>query len=142
MRLQIFIVAFAIAATSAHAQSIAGKWSVTWDSDITMDHDTAVVKKRSTATLELALHGDSVTGVWGGGPGAGAQLRGTFDGKALRLTTGTNEREVRVNGEPVKMKVRWDITGAVQGAKLAGSLFIYVGDRPPPARRWEAIRAP
>jgi hypothetical protein len=142
MRLQIYIVAFAIAATSAHAQSIAGKWSVTWDSDITMDHDTAVVKKRSTTTLELARSGDSVTGVWGGGPDSGTRLRGTYDGKALRLTTGTNEREVKVNGQTVKMKVRWDITGAMQGSKLAGALFIYVGDRPPPARRWEAIRAP
>src|SRR4029079_12823160 len=103
MRPQIFVVALALSATSAHGQSIAGKWSVTWDSDITLDHDTAVVKKRSTTTLEFTLNGDSVTGVWGGGPDSGTRLHGTFDGKALRVTTGTNEREVKVNGKSVKM---------------------------------------
>jgi len=142
MRSQILVVLFALAATSAHAQSIAGKWSVTWDSDITLDHDTAIVKKRSTTTLEFTVKADSVFGVWNAGPDSGTQLRGTFDGKTLRMTTGTNARGVKVNGESVKMKVRWDLNGALQGPKLAGSLFIYVADRNAPARRWEAGRAP
>ena len=142
MRLQIFVTSLALAATSAQAQSIAGKWSVTWDSDITLDHDTAIVKKRSTTTLDLTLKGDSVIGVWNAGPDQGTQLRGTFDGKTLRMTTGKNERVVKVNGESVKMMVRWDMNGVLQGPKLAGSLFIYVADRPAPARRWEAVRAP
>jgi hypothetical protein len=142
MRLQILVVSLALAATSAHAQNIAGKWSVTWDSDITLDHDTAIVKKRSTTTLDLTLKGDSVSGVWNAGPDQGAQLRGTFDGKTLRMTTGKNERVVKVNGESVKMMVRWDMNAVLQGPKLAGSLFIYVADRPAPARRWEAQRAP
>jgi hypothetical protein len=141
MRLRIFAVALALAATQAHAQSIAGKWSVTWDSDITMDHDTAIVKRRSTTTLEFTSNGDSVTAVWGG-PGQGSQMRGTFDGKALRMTTGKNERVIKVNGESVKMMVRWDVNGALQGSKLAGTMFIYVGDRSAPGRRWEAVRAP
>ena len=142
MRLLILIVSFALTASQARAQSIAGKWSVTWDSDITMDHDTTIVKKRSTTTLDLALKGDSVTGVWGGGPDQGTQLRGTFDGKTLRMTTGTNERVVKVNGESKKMTVRWDVTGSVQGPKVAGVLLIYVADRTAPARRWEAQRVP
>ena len=142
MRMQIFVISLALAATSAHAQSIAGKWSVTWDSDITLDHDTAIVKKRSTTTLDLTLKGDSVIGVWNAGPDQGTQLRGTFDGKTLRMTTGKNERVVKVNGESVKMMVRWDMNGVLQGPKLAGSLFIYVADRSAPARRWEAQRAP
>jgi len=142
MRLQILVASLALVATPAHAQSIAGRWSVTWDSDITIDHDTAIVKKRSTTTLELTPKGDSVVGVWGAGPDQGAQLRGTFDGKSLRMTTGTNERVVKRNGEDIKMKVRWDMNGALQGSRLVGSLFIYVADRPAPARRWEAQRAP
>jgi len=142
MRSQILVVLLALAATSAHAQSIAGKWSVTWDSDITLDHDTAIVKKRSTTTLEFTVKADSVFGVWNAGPDSGTQLRGTFDGKTLRMTTGTNERAVKVNGESMKMKVRWDLNGVLQGPKLAGSLFIYVADRNAPARRWEAQRAP
>src|SRR5689334_19399079 len=107
MRLHILVLSLALAASPAFAQSVAGKWSVTWDSDITMDHDTTIVKKRSTTTLELALKGDPVTGVWGGGPDQGTQLRGTFDGKSLRMTTGTNERVIKINGESVKMMVRW-----------------------------------
>ena len=78
------------------------------DSDITLDHDTAIVKKRSTTTLDLTLKGDSVIGVWNAGPDQGTQLRGTFDGKTLRMTTGKNRRVVKVNGESVKMMVRWD----------------------------------
>jgi len=58
------------------------------------------------------------------------------------MTTGKNERTVKVNGESVKMAVRWDMNGVLQGPKLAGSLFIYIADRSAPARRWEAQRAP
>jgi len=130
------------AASSAGAQGIGGKWSIVWDSDITMDHDTAIVKKRSTGTMELTVKGDSVAAVWNGGIGQGPQLRGTFDGKTLRMTTGTNERVIKRNGEDVKMRVRWDVNGALQGEKLAGSLFIYISDMTAPARRWEAQRAP
>jgi hypothetical protein len=132
----------AAAAPSVGAQGIGGKWSIVWDSDITVDHDTAIVKKRSTGTLEFTVKGDSVTAVWNAGVNQGTQLRGTFDGKALRMTTGTNERVIKRNGEDIKMPVRWDMNGALQGQKLSGSLFIYISDRTAPARRWEAQRAP
>lgn len=136
-------VAFATSlASSAHAQGIAGKWAVIWDSDISMDHDTVVVKQRRPAMLELVVKGDSVTGKWGTGIEQGLQFRGTFDGRTLRMTTGVNDRVVKRDGESITMKVRWDLTGALQGSKLAGSVFIYIGDRPAPARRWEAQRAP
>ena len=142
MRLHLVVLALTLAATASHAQGIAGKWAVTWDSDIAQDHDTAIVKKRSPATLELTLKGDSAFGVWNATVDQGTQLRGTFDGKTLRLTTGTNERAVKRDGVDMKMKVRWDFTGApdASGSKLAGTLFIYLGDRPSPPRRWEAIR--
>ena len=144
MRIVVVVALLGVAAATPHsagAQGIGGKWSIVWDSDITVDHDTAIVKKRSTGTLEFTVKGDSVNSGVGRGPG-GAPLRGTFDGKSLRLTTGTNERVIKRNGEDVKLPVRTDMTGALQGQKLSGTLFIYISDLKAAPRRWEAERAP
>src|SRR5206468_396498 len=112
---------------------VAGKWSVMWDADIRLDHDTAIVKSRKPATLELTQRGDSVVGTWSSGPETGTEVRGTFDGRVLQLTSGTNERAGMRDGKPMKMKVRWDIRGALQANKLGGSLFLYLGDLAAPA---------
>jgi hypothetical protein len=134
------MVLLVAAAMTAHAQGVTGAWSATFDFDISMQKDSFVVKSRGPATLILMQRGDSVAGTWQSGPGGVRDVRGTFDGRVLRLTTGLNESEVRVNGEPRKMKVRTDWMGALQGNRLSGTMFIRIGEREPPARRWEAER--
>jgi hypothetical protein len=145
MRRQLIMLVCLVVSPSAsvRAQGVAGKWSVMWDADIRFDHDTAIVKGRKPATVELTQRGDSVFGTWSGGvePG-GVALRGTFDGRTMRLTSGVNERTGTRDGQPMKMKVRWDVNGALQGAKLAGTLFIYIGDMPAAPRRWDGQRVP
>ena len=135
------IVALSVAiAPAVAAQGVTGTWNGPFDSDLTMQRDTFVVKARRPATLVLVQRGDSVTGTWTSGPLPAAELRGTFDGRVLRLTTGLRESEVRINGEPRKMVTRTDWVGSLQGNRLSGTMFIRIGDREPPARRWEAER--
>jgi hypothetical protein len=71
-------------------------------------------------------------------------LRGTTDGQSIRMTSGTNERTGMRDGQPVKMKVRWDFRGELKGSTLAGILFLYLGngELPAPARQWEGRRVP
>jgi hypothetical protein len=143
-RISMSVAVLATLAAHAHAQApnIAGRWTVLWDADVRIDHDTAVVKSRKPASLELTQRGDSVFGVWGAGPDGGVQLRGTFNGRTVRLTSGVNERTGMVDGRPVQMKVRWDIAGAREGSKLAGTIMLYLGQLPAVPRRWDAQRVP
>src|SRR4051812_21916772 len=133
-------IALFVVATSAHAQGVAGKWSATFDSDISGRGDSFVVKERRPATLELTQRGDSVFGTWTVAGMDKSDVSGTFDGKILRITTGLHEREIRINGTPSKMKVRTDWTGSVSGNALSGVMTIRIGDREPPPRKWEAAR--
>jgi len=126
----------------ASAQSVAGKWAVTWDADVRIDQDTAIVKSRKLATLELTQRGDSVVGTWSAGPDGHTPVRGTFDCRSLKLSSGTIERNGMIDGKPTAMKIRWDIAGSVEAAKLSGVLFLYMGALSPVPRRWEAQRAP
>jgi len=137
----LFLAVIGIGAP-AKGQSIVGKWAVTWDADIGIDHDTAVVKARKPATLELTQRGDSIFGIWSTGPSGGVPVRGTFDGRSLNLSSGVTERTGMIDGKPTPMKVRWDIAGSVQASKIAGVLMLYLGALSPVPRRWEAQRAP
>ena len=128
-----------VAATPVHGQSVAGKWAAMFDSDITTYKDTVVVKARQPARLVLSQHGDSVVGFWVNRMDS-VEVRGTFDGRTLRMSTGVREREIKVNGQSTRMKVRTDWTASLQGSGLAGTMLINIGDRPAPARRWEATK--
>ncbi len=130
------------ASRPASAQSVTGKWAVTWDADIRVDHDTAIVKSRKPATLELTQRGDSVVGTWSGAPDSHTPVRGTFDGRSLKLSSGTVERNGMIDGKPTPIKIRWDIAGSVEASKISGVLFLYMGTLSPVPRRWEAQRAP
>jgi hypothetical protein len=90
----------------------------------------------------LEQRGDSVFGSFksDGAPDEPRRLSGTFDGKTLKLTTGTARSTVRVNGKPTEMTMRTDWMGGVVATGLQGTMFIQFGDRPPPARKWEATR--
>ena len=144
MRTSLYALAalVSVAPATARAQGLTGTWAVVWDADIRTDGDSAVVKSRKPATLELTQRGDSVLGVWKAGPNGGTEVRGTFNGRALKLSSGTHESKGQLDGKPVTIRVRWDINGAFQNGKLAGSLFLYMDDRNAPPRRWEAQRAP
>ena len=144
MRTSLYALAAILIAgpSMASAQGITGKWAVVWDADIRTDGDSAIVKSRKPATLELTQRGDSVVGVWHAGPNGGTQVRGTFNGRTLKLTSGANDSKGFLDGKPVTIRVRWDINGALQDGKLAGSLFLYMDNRSAPPRRWEAQRAP
>ncbi len=130
-----------VATPRAGAQSVAGTWTVTYDSDINTGGDVVTVKKRSTGRLVLEQRGDSVFGRFmpDGMPDPERPLSGTFDGKVLRLTTGLLRRTVRINGQPTEMPTRTDWMGALKGATLQGTMLIQIGERPAPPRRWEAV---
>jgi hypothetical protein len=138
---RIILMLIAVAGAPAlSAQGVSGTWNATFDSDISMQKDTFVVKARRPAMLVLVQKGDSVTGTWGSAPLPTTSVRGTFDGRVLQLTTGLRESEVRVDGKPTTMKTRIDWMATVQGSRLTGTMFIRIGEREPPARRWEADR--
>jgi hypothetical protein len=143
MLIRVFAAFAAICAgLPASAQSVTGRWAVTWDADVRIDHDTAIVRSRKPATLELTQRGDSVVGTWSAGPDGHTPVRGTFDGRSLKLSSGTVERNGMIDGKPTPMKIRWDIAGSVEAAKISGVLFLYMGVLPPVPRHWEAQRAP
>ncbi len=134
-------VALSVAiAPALAAQGVSGTWNATFDSDITMLRDSVVVKARRSATFVLVQRGDSVTGTWGSALLPTVPVRGTFDGRVLRLTTGSRESEVRVNGEAKRMTTRTDWMASIRGNRLSGTMLIHVGDREPPPRNWEADR--
>ena len=147
MRFQPLVVALGLVVGSTPclvAQGPSRTWTVTYDSDVTLDGDSVIVKKRSTGRLVLEQRGDSIFGRFSvpGGPEPGERaLSGTYDGKVLKLTTGSARRTIRINGEPTEMMTRTDWMGAVNGGSMRGTMFIQVGDRPAPPRRWEAIPA-
>ena len=63
------------------------------------------------------------------------KVTGTFDGKTLKLTTGTSRRAVRINGQPAEMAMRTDFMGALDGSGMRGVMLVQVGDHPAPARK-------
>lgn len=128
-------------ARPASAQRVAGSWLVTFDSDISRNGDVVTVKKRGTGRLVLEQRGDSVVGTFaaGGLPEPARSVSGTFNGKTLVLTTGAQRRTIRVNGQPREMLTRTDWMGVVDAAGMRGTMLIQVGDRPAPARQWEAV---
>ena len=135
------IAVSALGATRVSAQGIGGTWNVTWDSDLRVDGEKVTVNKRSKGKLVLEQRGDSVFATFtSDGPAEARQLAGTFDGKTLKLTTGTTRGSVRINGKPTDMTMRTDWMGAVVPSGMQGSMFIQMGDRPATPRKWEATR--
>jgi hypothetical protein len=137
-----FVLAAVIASVPAAmpAQGVAGHWSATFDADVSVSGENMVVKGRRPAALDLTARGDSVFGKWIVADLETVSVSGTFDGRVLRLTSGVHEREMRINGQATKVKTRIDWTAAVAGNTLDGTMFIRLGDREPPPRRWEAKR--
>ena len=143
-----FVLALLVVSSELSAQNVTGTWKVTYDSDMTRASGEWKARKRSEAPLELTQRGDSVFGVWHrsgdqpcpAGDCNGQPVRGTLKGVALTLTTGANTRTVLENGKPVTATVRLDFTGTVSANRIVGVMFIRMGDREPPARRWEATR--
>ena len=131
-----------LVAASAGGQGVAGTWRVTFDSDVRQDGETFTVTKRGTGQLVLEQRGDSVLGTFkpDGTPDGPRRVSGTWDGKVLKLTTGTVRRTVNVNGKPTEMATRTDWMGGVDGSGLRGTMFIQLADRPAPPRKWEATR--
>jgi len=125
----------------ASAQKVAGTWAITYDADIRRDGDNFTVNSRRTTRLVLEQRGDSVFGMFGDDkmPEPPRKVSGTFDGKTLKLTTGTSRRTVRINGQATEMDTRTDFMGAVDATGMRGVMLLQVGDRPPPPRKWEAV---
>ena len=145
MRLiSVLLVAGMIAYADSHAtaQGVAGTWRVTYDSDIRRDGEEITVNKRGKGVLTLEQRGDSVFGSLKGeaSPETPRPLSGTFDGKTLKLTTGAVRGRVNINGKATDMPMRTDWMGAVDGTGLRGTMFVQIGDRPAPPRKWEAVR--
>ena len=129
--------------STASAQKVAGAWAITYDADIRRDGETFTVLSRRTTRLVLEQRGDSVFGTFGDDkmPEPPRKVTGTFDGKTLKLTTGTSRRTVRINGQPAEMAMRTDFMGALDGSGMRGVMLVQVGDHPAPARKWEALSA-
>ena len=140
--MRLLLALSVIVAPALSAQGLSGTWSAVFDSDITTHRDSFVVKERRPVMLVLVQKGDSVTGKWGPAPTPMVPVHGTFDGRVLRLTTGPRENEVRIDGQPRKMMTRTDWMASFQDNHLTGTMFIHLGDREPPARKWEAERKP
>jgi hypothetical protein len=103
------------------------------------------VTRRSVVTLILEQKGDSVFGSWTAEPAppgsTPTRLTGKVTGSTLRLTTGTLDRTVVVNGKTETRKVRTDWTGIVNSNEIAGTMTIYFGgDADPPHRNWNVVR--
>ena len=125
---------------NATAQGISGKWNAMFDADIQIRGDSIVVKSRKPAMLELQQRGDSLFGTWKPSDLEAVAVRGTYDGKVLRLSTTAQERQIRVNGAPTMVKTQTEMSAKVVGDSLAGTLLIKLGEREPPPRKWEAKR--
>lgn len=138
------IIALLVLLGSAPAQTpdISGTWKLTYDADMRRVSDTEwKVNRRDTGTLVLQQRGDSVFGSWQARPMPQATtLAGTFDGRTLRLASGTREMVGQVDGRAQRMAVRTVLTGSHDGRALRGVMFFHIDDRPAPARRWEAVR--
>jgi len=138
----LFIVVVVVGvSTRAMAQQVAGTWAVTYDSDIRQDGEKITVNKRATGKLTLEQKGDSVFGTFKPDDGPDATVRsltGTLKGKTLSLTSGIVRRTVNINGTPTAMATRTDWMGVVEPTGMRGTMLIQMGDRPAPARRWEA----
>jgi len=144
MRSQPLLLALASIAflgSTASAQKVAGTWAITYDADIRRDGEDVTVNSRRTTRLVLEQRGDSVFGTFGDDamPEPPRKVSGTFDGKTLKLTTGTTRRTVRINGQATEMDTRTDIMGAVHATGMRGVMLLQVGDRPAPPRKWEAV---
>ena len=140
-RALFIVVVFVGVSTRAVAQQLAGTWAVTYDSDIRQDAEKITVNKRATGKLTLEQKGDSVFGTFkpDDDPDATARpLTGTLKGKTLSLTSGIVRRTVNINGTPTAMATRTDWMGVVEPTGMRGTMLIQMGDRPAPARRWEA----
>ena len=137
------IVSMLPAAEHVDAQ-IAGKWTATFDAGVSERDGKVVVTDRRNAVLTLTATGDSVHGTWTidkAPPGAPpAEVRGTFKGNALVLTTGMREMNVTVDGKPEKRRVRTDWVGRVNGNTITGTMQIWMGPETPPIRNWNARR--
>ena len=131
-----------LVAAPAYGQAMAGTWRVTFDSDVRRDGESFTVTKRGTGRMVLEQRGDSIHGTFkpDGVPDGPRAISGTWDGKVLKLTTGTVRRTVNVNGKPTEMAMRTDWMGGVDGGGLGGTMFIQLGDRPAPPRKREATR--
>ncbi|HUQ83889.1 MAG TPA: hypothetical protein VM076_22255 [Gemmatimonadaceae bacterium] len=140
-RLLLMVASLAAVTTVRQKPSVAGTWQVTFDSDLRRDGEKVTVTKRSKGELTLQQRGDSVFGTFKtDGLDSARPLAGTFDGKTLKLTTGANRTTIRMNGKPVEMVVRTDWMGALDAAGMRGTMFIQMGERPAPPRKWEATR--
>jgi len=133
------LIAFA---SVASAQQVTGTWVVTYDSDIRRDGEKITVNSRATGTMTLEQKGDSVFGSFkgdGGPNAAGRPLSGTLKGKTLMLTTGMRRSTVNINGKPTEMDTRTDWMGVVEPTGIRGTMFVQMGERPAPPRKWEAV---
>ena len=143
MRSTILLALGAIAGLGsiASAQKVSGTWAITYDADIRRDGENFTVNSRRTTRLVLEQRGDSVFGTFGDDnmPEPPRKVSGTFDGKTLKLTTGTSRRMVRINGQATEMATRTDFVGAVDATGMRGVMLVHVGDHSPPPRKWEAV---
>jgi hypothetical protein len=127
-------------AARANAQDVTGRWAATFDAAVTRDGAALKVDRRAPAILQLVRRGDSVSGTWEVEGDPPRHVRGTFDGTRLLLSSDVRDTEIRVNGKPVTMKAMTKWTAVLTGEKLAGTMLVYLGDREPPPRKWEAHR--
>lgn len=113
-------------ATSAHAQSIAGKWTANYPMRVRMENgEPSTSEQQGVALLELQQKGDSVFGTWAPqntpAPVPPREVRGTFvDGK---LTLQANvEARVNMNGDERAVKMITTYTATFKGDVLDGSM--------------------
>ena len=131
--------------TAASAQTVTGTWKGEYDSGVSGNGDQVRVTRRSVVTLILEQKGDSVFGNWAAQPAPPDSkpitLSGKVTGSTLRITTGTRDVPVVVDGKQETRRVRTDWTGTVSANEITGTMTIYVGGNDdPPRRNWRVVR--
>src|SRR5690349_7925900 len=114
------LLALAAAPAAAQPPALAGTWTVTWDADIRTAGGRSEVRARRDATLELAQHGDSLSGTWHPVPAVSVPVSGRVEGGTVRLGSAWRGDEVLRDGKKVGgAEMRTEFHGTVERGGMA-----------------------
>ena len=145
MRL-LFLAVTLAAATTAHAQSIAGKWDATFPMRIRNENGNFTADTGKAELVIKEVKGDSVFGTWHptNAPVASEPraIKGTFINGRLIFSGAPREARMQMNGETQTISMVTYFDGNVDGDKITGSMYnrSLDGSIESPPMAWKALR--